>query len=332
MKEQFIRDLRPGDRVLSFFLVKHKQLEYFRDRTRGQFLTLVLADHTGEMLARVWEDAPQLAETFQQGQVVKVLGYVEEYLGRSQIIVRKLRPARDDEYTLDDFLPRTEKDIAALMQAVRETIDEVQNPHLRALLESFFGDEEFVAAFQRAPCARRIHHAYLGGLLEHVVEVVSLCRALCDLFPQIDRDLLLTGALLHDVGKTLEFEYATDIAYSDAGRLQGHVVLGDRLIAQRIAALPDFPAELAMRLSHMVLSHHGRYEWGSPRRPKTLEACALHYVDNLDAQVNRFIQILAARRDLSKPWTEYDTLLKRYLYAGPGEQEDLSVEETGMLE
>ncbi|MEA3459118.1 MAG: HD domain-containing protein, partial [Chloroflexota bacterium] len=199
----------------------------------------------------------------------------------------------------------------------------------RSLLDKFFDDEEFVKKFCRAPCARRIHHAYLGGLLEHVTEVIVLCQAVLGLFPQIDRDLLLTGAILHDVGKIREFVYQTEIDYSDEGRLWGHMVIGDRLISERVAQIPDFPPELAMRLRHMVLSHHGRHEWGSPRRPKTLEACALHYIDNLDAQVNRFAQIIAARRDKTKPWTEYDTLLKRYLYAG---KEGLAVEEAAQLE
>jgi 3'-5' exoribonuclease len=218
-----------------------------------------------------------------------------------------------------------------MLTTVRETIASVENPHLRALLDKFFADEEFVAAFSRAPAARRIHHAYLGGLLEHTVEVVVLCQTVLTLYPQIHRDLLMAGALLHDVGKTREFTYQRDMDYSDEGRLLGHVVLSDQMIAERLAAIPDFPPELALRLRHLVVSHHGRYEWGSPRRPKTLEACALHYIENLDAQVNRFAQVIAARRDKTRPWTEYDTLLRRYLYAGP-EEEELTIEEAGPLE
>ena len=330
MKRQFVRDLRPGKRALGFFLVRHKRLEPFRDRTRGEFLTLVLADRTGEILARVWEDAPTVAATFEQGQVVKVLGEVEEYLGRWQVIVEKIRPAKPDEYDLADMLPATERDVDEMLAAVRATMEEIENPHLRALVAHFFEDEEFVARFSRAPAARRIHHAYLGGLLEHTVEVVTLCRALLEVYPEIHRDLLLTGALLHDVGKVAEFEYETDINYSDEGRLLGHIVTSDRMVSEGIATIPDFPAELALRLRHMILSHHGRYEWGSPRRPKTLEAVALHHVENLDAQVNRFYRILASRREPEKPWTEYDTLLRRYLYAG--RDEELAIEEEGPAE
>jgi len=155
MKEQFVRDIREGEKVLGFFLVKHKQLEDFRDRTRGQFLTLFLSDKTGQVLARVWEGAPELAETFEEGDVVKVLGEAEEYLGRLQVIVDKLRPAKEDEYELADFLPHTERDIEEMLATVRETIASVENPYLRALLDKFFADDEFVAAFSRAPSARR---------------------------------------------------------------------------------------------------------------------------------------------------------------------------------
>ncbi len=330
MKKQFVRDLRPGKRVLGFFLVRYKQLEPFRDRTRGEFLTLVLADRSGEILARVWEEAPALAETFERGQVVKVQGEVEEYLGRWQVIVEKLRPAKPNEYDLTDMLPATERDVDAMLAALRATVEEIADPHLKALAARFFDDEEFVARFSRAPAARRIHHAYLGGLLEHTFEVVTLCKSLLEVYPQVHRDLLLTGALVHDVGKVAEFDYTTDIDYSDEGRLLGHIAMSYQMVNEAIAADPDFPADLALRLRHMILSHHGRYEWGSPRRPKTLEAVALHHVENLDAQVNRFQRILAARRDPSKPWTDYDTLLGRHLYAG--REEGLSVEEGSLAE
>ena len=330
MKKQFTRDLMPGDRVWSFFLGKHKQLEHFRDRPRGQFLTLSLADRTGHILARVWEGATELADTFEQGDVVKVMGEVEEYQDRSQVIVEKLRRAKEDEYDLGDFLPRTARDVDEMLATVRATIDSVENPHLRALLERFFADEAFAADFCRAPAARRIHHAYLGGLLEHVTEVIALCHAVLELYPQLDRDLLMAGAILHDVGKVAEFAYQTDIDYSDEGRLLGHVVLSDRLINQRLAELPDFPNELALRLGHMVLSHHGRHDWGSPRRPKTLEACALHYIDNLSAQVNRFALIIDGRRDERRAWTEYDMLLRRYIYAG--QREEFVIGEAAQLE
>jgi 3'-5' exoribonuclease len=329
MKEQFVRDLSLGDQVLGFFLVKHKDLEWFRDRTRGQFLTLVLMDRTGEILGRVWEQAPELAETFAEGDVVKVQGEVGEYRDRQQIIIERLRPARPEEYMQEDFLPSTERDVKAMWRALERAIEELKNPHLQALCQAVFSDEEFLDHFKRAPAARRVHHAYLGGLLEHVAELLVMVQPLCRLYPDMDHDLLVAGILLHDIGKVQEFTYEREINYSDAGRLLGHVVLSEEMLIAHLDQLGSFPEELAFRLRHMVLSHHGRYEWGSPRRPKTLEACALHYLDNLMAQVNRFQQLIIRRPDRTRPWTEYDTLLRRYLYAGP---EELSVEEAGQVE
>ncbi len=329
MKEQFVRDLSPGDQILSFFLVKHKDLEWFRDRTRGQFLTLVLMDRTAEILGRVWEGAPELAETFAEGDVVKVQGEVEEYGRRQQIIIERLRLARPEEYIEEDFLPATERDVEAMWRTLERAIEELENPHLQALCRAAFSDEEFVSHFKRAPAARRVHHAYLGGLLEHVAELLVMVRPLCGLYRDIDHDLLVAGVLLHDIGKVHEFTTKGEINYSDAGRLLGHVVLSEEMLTAHLDQMDDFPEELAMRLRHMVLSHHGRYEWGSPRRPKTLEACALHYLDNLMAQVNRFQQLILRRPDRTRPWTEYDTLLRRYLYAG---REELSVEEEGQVD
>jgi 3'-5' exoribonuclease len=329
MKDQFAKDLSPGDVVIGFFLVKHKELEWFRDRTRGQFLTLVLMDRTGEIMARVWDQAAQLAETFTQGDVVKVQGKVEEYRNQRQVIVERLRPARPEEYIEGDFLVSTERDVETMWGKLEGAIDEMEDSHLRTLCRAVFSDEEFQTKFKRAPAARSVHHAYIGGLLEHVVELLAMVKPLCGLYPDIDQDLLVSGVLLHDIGKVREFTYERDIGYSDAGRLLGHVALGEDMLMAVLDRLDSFPEQIALRLRHMMLSHHGRYEWGSPRRPKTLEACALHYLDNLMAQVNRFQQLIARRPDHAKPWTEYDTLLRRYLYAGP---EGLSVEEQGQIE
>ncbi|MGC8947151.1 MAG: 3'-5' exoribonuclease YhaM family protein [Anaerolineae bacterium] len=331
MKKQFVRDLRPGDRVLSFFLLRRKQLEPFRDRTRGEFLTLILSDRTGEILARLWEGAPEVDRRLESRQIVKVLGRVEEYLGQQQIIVEKIRPAKEEEYDLADMIPATERNVAQMLEEVRAAIAEVENPHLRALLSSFFDDPEFVARFSQAPAARRVHHAYLGGLLEHTVEVISLSRHLLTLYPQIHRDLLLTGVLLRDIGKIREYTWEMGIEYSDEGRLLGHVVMSLEMVDRVLEGMPDFPPDLALRLRHMIVSHHGQYEWGSPRQPHTLEAAALHFVENLSAQVNRYQRLIATRRDPSKPWTEYDPLLGRYLYAGR-EEEELAVEEERQLE
>lgn len=330
LKGFFVSGLQPGERVVAFFMVQHKQLEPFRDRTKGEFLTLVLSDCTGQILARVWEDAPALAETFAEGDVVKVAGDVEEYLGRTQLIVQKLRRAQEGEYDLADFLPATDKSADEMLAAVRAQIESLHDPQLLALVRHFYDDADFVARLAQAPAGRRVHHAYLGGLLEHLTEVLALCDTVLKLYPAINGDLLRAGALLYDIGKLQEYTWERDIDYTDEGRLIGHVVLGDEAVSQAIAQMPDFPAELSLRLRHMLLSHHGRYEWGSPRRPKTLEAIALHHIENLSAQVNRFQLLLGARREAGEAWTDYDRLLGRQLYAG--NNADLSIEEAGQLE
>lgn len=329
MKAQFVRDLSIGDQVMDFFLVRRKELRWFRDRTRGQFLTLVLMDRTGEILARAWEQGPELAATFDEGDVIKIQGIVERYRDRRQIILERLRSAQPEEYVQEDFLPTTERDVEAMWRTVERAIEELENPHLQALCRAVFGDEAFAARFKRAPAARRVHHAYLGGLLEYVAELLVLARSLCRLFTDIDRDLLISGVLLHDIGKVQEFTYDEEIAYSDVGQLVGHVVLSEEMLAAQLAQLNDFPEELALRLRHMVVSHRGRYEWGSPRRPKTLEACALHYLSHLVAQVNRFAQLITRRPDTGEPWTAYDSLLRRRLYAG---QADPSTDEEEQIE
>ncbi len=330
LKGGFAADLHPGDRITAFFLVHYKQLEPFRDRTKGEFLTLMLGDRTGQILARVWEGAPELAATFEEGDILKVAGDVEEYLGRTQIIVQKLRPAADNEYDLADFLPATEKNVDELLAVVQAAVEAIQNPHLAALVRRFYDDPDFRAKLAQAPAARRVHHAYLGGLVEHLADVLALCDTVLGLYPEINADLLRAGALLHDVGKLREYSWDRDIDYTDEGRLIGHIVLSDEMAARAIDQLPDFPDELRLRLRHMLVSHHGRYEWGSPRRPMTLEALALHHVENLSAQLNRFKSLLAARREPGQAWTAYNRLLDRQLYAG--QPEDLTVDESGQLE
>lgn len=327
LKGTFITDLRPGQRVTAFFLVRQKQLEPFRDRSKGEFLTLILGDRTGQLLARVWEGAPELAQTFEQDDIVKVAGDVEEYLGRTQLIIHKLRSANDNEYDLADFLPATTKDVTALVAHLQLAAEGVRDAHLRALLEVFYGDEAFLNRVAQAPAARRLHHAYLGGLLEHTVEMLALAETVIGLYPELHGDLLRAGVLLHALGTVREYTWARDIDYTDEGRLIGHVMLTDELVTEALRHVPDFPAELRLRLRHLLLSYRGRYEWGAPRQPMTLEAAALHHIESLNAQLSRFRDALA-RRPADQPWTEFDRLLGRHLYAGyePNEADDAVTE------
>jgi 3'-5' exoribonuclease len=328
-KGSFIRDLKPGDHFIGFYVLRYKHLEPFRDPSRGYFLTLILSDRSGQILARVWEEAEATADNLEQGLAVKVEGEVETYLDRTQIRVLRLRPAQPDEYDQRDFVPSSERDPDELLEKLNAYIGKITNSHLRSLVEHFFTDQDFLGRFRQAPAAQRVHHAYLGGLLEHTVEVLTLCQTVLELYPQIDASLLLAGALLHDIGKLREYTWELDIEYSDQGRLIGHIVATDEMVMAALNTMPDFPSELALRLRHMLLAHHGRYEWGSPRRPMTLEAITLHHIEDLDAQVNRF-SLLMQNRPSGELWTPYDRLLGRQLYAGS--DDDLTVEERGWTE
>lgn len=328
MKDTFISDLKPGDRVTSFFMVRQKQLEPFRDKAKGEFLTLTLADRTGQVLARVWDNAPALAGTFEAGDVLKIAGDVEEYQGRTQVIVQRLRPATDGEYDLSDFVAATNRDVNAMLAAVQAAVVCISDPHLSALVRYFYGSESFLAALAQAPATRRLHHAYIGGWLEHLTQILALCDTVLNLHPELNADLLRAGALLLSAGKLREHSWATDIDYTDEGRLLGHIVLADEEVNHALAALPDFPPELALRVRHILLSHRGRYEWGSPRPPMTLEAIALHQIETLNTQLSRFRDLLNARRDPNQPWTEYNRLLGRPLYAGYPDPVDTSEDET----
>ncbi|MCC7362495.1 MAG: hypothetical protein IT317_23645 [Anaerolineales bacterium] len=315
-KAAFITDLKPGERVTSFFLVRSKQLETFRDKAKGEFLTLRLADRTGEIIARVWENGPASAESISVGDVLKVAGDVEDYQGRLQLIVTKFRAAAEGEYTLADFLPATSRDAHALLAQVQAAAARVAEPHLAALIQHFYGNPDFLSRLAEVPASRRLHHAYLGGWLEHLTQMLAFVETALALHPELNADLLRTGALLLSAGKVHELQWGVDVEYTDAGRLLGQVVLGDEAVAAAIAGLPGFPPELALRVRHLLVSHRGRYEWGAPREPMTLEAIALHHIDSLNAQLGRFRDLLASRRAGDQPWTDFNRLLGRPLYAG----------------
>jgi 3'-5' exoribonuclease len=228
------------------------------------------------------------------------------------------------------LLANTKRDVERMLRVIDKAIEAIEDKSLKSLLLHFYDNASFRQAFSSAPAARRIHHAYIGGLLEHTYEILVLAEPLLDLYPEIDRDLLTVGILLHDIGKLREFEWELDFEYTDEGRLLGHVVPGAEMVASAVAQIEGFPQEIETRLQHLILSHHGRYEWGSPRRPKTLEAIALHHLENLDGQVNRFLCLIEKAKVEGRPWTRYDFLLGRSLYAGL--DDDLAIEERGMVE
>lgn len=318
MGKVFVTDLIEGEAVTSFFLAKQIQV---RQRRSGEpYLSLVLGDRTGEVAAVMWEGVEEASKELTDGDIVKVQGLLGSYQRERQLTITRLRKAAPEEIVPEDYLPRSVQDPAALLARLREAVDGMREPHLKRLLHDLLADEAFMAAFSAAPAAKSIHHAVLGGLLEHTVSVVGLCRLLADYYPVVDRDLLLAAAMLHDVGKVRELTWDRVFDYTDAGRLLGHITLGALLVEERIRTIPDFPEDVAQRLLHCILSHHGELEWGSPRRPKTLEALVLHYAEDLDGKVNSFLSFAQSHPDPQRPgWTQFNKALDRYLYFGRGE-------------
>jgi 3'-5' exoribonuclease len=303
-----------GLEVNAPFQVRSRQLRTHRSRS-GNYLTLVLGDRVGEVQAVAWDDADRFYQFARDGEIVFVRGRCQLYNGDIQIVVDHLSQATASDYDLADFLPSSPRPAATMAREFRGEVNSVRHRGLRALLDQIFDRERF-AEFALAPAAQQIHHAYLGGLLEHTLEVARLCHAELALHPEMDADLLIAGALLHDVGKTREFSTGTGFEQTDEGGLLGHIAIADALIVQHAARIPELPAELLLRLRHMLLSHHGRHEWQSPQQPKTLEAAALHLADYTSAQLAIFA---TATQQVERPsnWTPYQRLLDRRLYVAP---------------
>ncbi len=326
MGKVFVADLIEGEPVTSFFLVKQVQV---RQRRSGEpYLSLILGDRTGEMAAVMWEGVEEASKELAEGDIVKVQGLLGTYQRERQLTITRLRKAMPEEVVSEDYLPRSSQDPAVLLARLRETVDNMKEPYLKRLLRDLLADETFMVDFTAAPAAKTIHHAVLGGLLEHTASVVGLCRLLAEYYPVVDRDLLLAAAMLHDVGKVRELTWNRVFDYSDAGRLLGHITLGALLVEERIRDISDFPEELGQRLLHCVLSHHGELEWGSPRRPKSLEALILHYAEDLDGKVNSFLGFAKMHPDPQHPgWTQFNKALDRYLYFGRGESTEPTPEQ-----
>jgi 3'-5' exoribonuclease len=304
--------------IETIFLVSEKEL---REGKTGNYLRLRLNDRTGNIMANVWNNALAISEKFECGDVVKLKGSVISYKDQLQITVQKITRLQETEYDLADFILTTEKDIDKLAERLFSLVDSVSDEYLKTLLLSVFDDKEFFAEFSQSPAAKGWHHNYLGGLLEHTIAVANLCDFSAHYYP-VNRDLLICGALIHDLGKVQEYTTAPAINFTDAGRLLGHIAIADNIICRKAARINNFPAELLMKLRHMVLSHHGEYEKGAARLPQLLEAIILHHADNLDAQATGVSQIVEASRNQAGNWSEYDKLNNKYYFVGNSEEHE----------
>ena len=304
----WVEKIEAESRVSGCYLVKKKKLS--TTRNGNPFLSLTLADKTGEFPAKVWNKAEALSALFREGEVIEIAGQTATYQGQVQLTVSQLRPSSE---TPDPgiFVETSPFDTPEMMRSLRTILNQVKDIHLTALIDGFWKDRKFMDLFKHAPAAKNFHHSYLGGLLEHTLSVCRLAAQASDHYPSLNKDLLVTGAFLHDMGKTQEFSWDMSINYTDEGRLVGHLVLGVTLVDEKLRSLQDFPKELAVRLRHLILSHHGQYDFGSPKEPKFLEAFALHLLDDLDAKINglnRFMQ-----RDRQEgAWTDFNRMFRKY--------------------
>jgi 3'-5' exoribonuclease len=319
MSRRFVQQLTDGDTLEDVYLVSDKQLR--ANRNGNLYLLLDLRDRTGAISARLWNAGEHLFRSFEAGDFLRVKGKVQLFQGALQVILSHIEKVAPEKVELGDFLPHTEHDISRLLERLRGLLLRMTNHHLRALVECFLIDDQFMHGLCHAPAGVRNHHAYIGGLLEHVVTLLDAADRIVPLYPELDRDLLLTGIFLHDVGKVRELSYDKTFVYTDEGQLIGHLVIGVEMLNEKAARVADltgepFPQELLLRLKHMILSHHGTHEFGSPRLPMTPEAIALHYLDNFDAKVHSFTRDIREDRNSASAWTPFSQSLQRRLFKG----------------
>src|SRR5579859_4137289 len=327
MKDFFLSDCARFENkiIVSSFVVTTKQV---KPKKSGEpYLALTLADRCGQIEAKMWDNVEDALDSFEQDDFLKVKGLLNRYKSRFQITIHKLRRLSDSEVDFADYLPKTTKDVDELWRTLTDFVSSFQDPHLRALVHSFMSDPEIAAAYRCAPAAKTLHHAYIGGLLDHVVSLFRSCDLVCRNYPQVNRDLLLIGAFLHDIGKIYELTYTRAFTYTSRGQLLGHMIIELEMLQSKIAMIPGFPDELKTLLEHLIISHHGQYEFGSPKLPMFPEALMLHYLDDLDSKMESMRAHFEKEAALENEWTTYNTSLARPLlnvkkFLAGGEKKD----------
>jgi len=308
---KFIADFSDGDQVREVFLVTECQER--RTKDGSPYLTLTLADKTGSIKAILWSYIPDKENKVAKDQFALVRGVVGLYNNQPQLRLLSAKYHPEENVSLDDFLRTTEKDTGELLAKIKSILSDVRDTDLKALIDTFLGNGEFMSLFMRAPAAQTMHHAYIGGLLEHTHNTVRLCKAFSLIYPQVDGDLLVTGAFLHDIGKIREYTYVRSFEFSTIGRLKTHMLLGCEILRKHISMTNGFPEKKAVKLEHMILSHHGKKEWGSPVEPMFAEANLLHFADNLDAKTCMFDEAKRSSGE-GEEWSPYSRPLQRNVY------------------
>lgn len=309
LKPRFAAELQPDERVTTAFLVKHKEVR--QKKTGEPYLSLILADRTGELDAKMWDNVEEVREAFDRDDFIKVRGTLVLFRDRPQLQVHKLRKLEESEITLADYLPATRHDVAAMFAELRGYVEAMAQPDLRGLLLAILDDPAIGPRFCRAPAAKTLHHAFFGGLLEHVLSLARAARLILQNYPAVHADLLLAGIVLHDLGKIDELSYVRSFGYTGEGQLLGHMVLAIEILHRKIAQAPGFPRRLQVALEHLILSHHGQYEFGSPKLPMFPEALLLHTLDDLDSKMEAMSEQFEREQSIPGEWTGFNPSLGR---------------------
>jgi len=309
MKSPYVSELEPNRVIQTSFLVHSKEI---RQKKSGElYLSLLLGDRTGELDAKMWDNVADVLDAFERDDFVKVKGMVQVFHNRPQLTIHKMRRMDDSEIEFGDYFPSSKRDANEMWRELREIVAGIANPHLKALLEALLEDEGVARRYRIAPAAKQIHHAYLGGLIEHVLSLCTLARLTAAHYPHVDVDLLITGVVLHDIGKIYELNYERGFSYSSEGQLLGHIHIGIRMVAEKLQNLPDFPPALRTLVEHMILSHHGELEYGSPKVPLFPEALLLHYLDDMDSKMECMRALIEHDRQVEGCFTGFNSALDR---------------------
>ena len=314
LKDLFVCDLEANQVVTTTLLVKSKEVK--TKKSGEPYLSLILGDRSGELDAKMWDNIEEVEPTFDRDDFIKVKGMVQVYRNRPQLTIHKLRRCQDEEVNFADYFPKTKRDIEEMFEELLSVVDGIQNPYLRELLMNILMDEDLAGKFKQAPAAKTLHHAWLGGLLEHTLSLCKLCKLVAAHYSDLNMDLLLSGAVLHDIGKTEELSYTRSFTYTNEGQLLGHMILELDLINEKISQIEGFPHELKILVQHLIISHHGEYEFGSPKLPMFPEALVLHCLDNLDSKLEAMRIILRNDPNIEGDWTGHNQMFGRPLFKG----------------
>jgi 3'-5' exoribonuclease len=309
MKSPLVRELKPNEVCTAVLLVHSKEIR--QKRTGEPYLSMTLSDRSGELDAKMWDNVAEVMDTFERDSFVKVKGLLQLYNNRPQFTIHKLRPVQDHEVDFADFFPASARDAEEMWSELRGLVCSLTNSHLRALLDAFLDDPDIAVRYKVAPAAKTIHHAFRSGLLEHVLSLCALAKLVGPHYPSVDLNLLLTGAILHDIGKIHELTYERGFGYSTEGQLIGHISIAMRMMSDKLRNLPDFPVELRNLVEHMILSHHGLLEFGSPKVPVFPEALLLHYLDDMDSKMENMRALIAKEPQAEGLFTGYSSSLER---------------------